>query len=333
MRTPGKVDILCVALLCIFLQISSAQTKGLWKIGHVRPTGSSIDLDVTKFTENISKNSKEQIKFEIYPASKLGDYSIVQEKVSLGEVEMYVGPFGTTVDRRTSLALTPFLVDSWDKARKAYAPDTPLLQNMESFLQEQNIKILGGYPVYFGGIALTEKPEAPGNPDISKNMIIRVPPMRSFEMTARELGYTPYPITWAYARMGLQTGMVRGIIGGGAEGYIGLPAIRYFLPIRDHFEYWFIYMNYALWKSLPAETQNIISKAAQQMESERYLHAEKEEQESVAELRKRGIEVLDIQDVERDNMRRKIEQAVWPALRKDIGPAFDEVVNFSTDGK
>ena len=147
MRKLSKVKTLCGALLCILLQISSAQGERLWKIGHVRPAGSAIDRDVHKFIDTIGKNSQDKIAFEVYPASKLGDYSIVQERVSLGEVDMYVGPFGTTVDKRLALAMTPFLVDSWEKARMVYSPSSPLLKNMDLFLKEQNIKILGGYPV------------------------------------------------------------------------------------------------------------------------------------------------------------------------------------------
>ncbi len=329
MRELLKIKILCGAVLCILLQISYAQSESLWKIGHVRSAGSAIDVDIHKFIENISKNTKQKIQFSVYPANKLGDYSVVQERVSFGEVEMYVGPFGTAVDKKLSLAFTPFLVDNWEKAKRIYSSSSPLMKHMESFLRQQNIKILGGYPVYFGGIALTESPKSPGNPDIDKEMIIRTPPMRSFELTARELGYTPYPITWMYARMGLQTGMVKGIIGGGAEGYKGLPAIRYFLPIKDHFEYWFIYMNLDLWKTLSPQSQKAISKAAEEMEAERYSHAEEDEKKSIAELRQKGIEVLEIQGADYDKMRRKIQQTVWPILRNDIGPAFDDVVRFS----
>ena len=153
--------------------------------------------------------------------------------------------------------------------------------------------------------------------------------MRSFQLTARQIGYTPYPITWVYAQMGLKTGMVSGIMGGGAEGYLGLPAIRYFLPVKDHFEYWFIYMNLELWTSLPANTQEVIVKAAEEMEAERYLHAEHDESRSIAELQKHGIEVLEIQNAQYAKMRQKIQLTVWPVLREDIGPVFDDVVRFT----
>ena len=324
-----NTKILCFAVLCILLQINNAQSENIWKIGHVRSAGSAVDVDINKFIKNIDRNTEHKFQFSVYPENKLGDYSVVQERVSFGEVEMYVGPFGTAVDKRVSLALTPFLVDSWEKAKLVYSSSSPLTRHMESFLRQQNIKILGGYPVYFGGIALTEKPDSPGNPDVNKKMIIRTPPIRSFELTARELGYTPYPITWMYARMGLQTGMVHGIIGGGAEGYKGLPALRYFLPVKDHFEYWFIYMNLDLWESLSPQNQQAFSKAAEEMEADRYGHAEEDEKKSITELRQNGIEILEISGTDYDVMRRKIQQTVWPVLRKDIGPAFDDVVRFS----
>ncbi len=329
MRKLLKIKILCFAVLCILLQIKNAQSESTWKIGHVRSAGSAVDVDIHKFIKNIDQNTKQKFYFSVYPENKLGDYSVVQEKVSFGEVEMYVGPFGTAVDKRLSLAFTPFLVDSWEKAKLIYSSSSPLMKHMESFLRQQNIKILGGYPVYFGGIALTERPESPGNPDVNKKMIIRTPPMRSFELTARELGYTPYPITWMYARMGLQTGMVHGIIGGGAEGYKGLPALRYYLPLKDHFEYWFVYMNLDLWESLSLQNQQAFNKAAEEMEADRYRRAEEDEKKSVAELSRSGIEVLEIHEKEYNNMRSKIQQTVWPILRKDIGPAFDDVVRFT----
>ncbi|NIP27896.1 MAG: C4-dicarboxylate ABC transporter, partial [Phycisphaerae bacterium] len=120
-----------------------------------------------------------------------------------------------------------------------------------AYLEQQNIKLLGGWPVYFGGILLTEKPKFPVQPNVKKNTLIRVPPINSFRLAAKALGYTPYPTTWVYARSGLESGMVKGIMGGGAEGYLGLTKMaKYYLPIHDHFEHWLVYMNLDLWKRL-----------------------------------------------------------------------------------
>jgi TRAP-type C4-dicarboxylate transport system substrate-binding protein len=329
---------LCITLLCclamtFFFSASSAESVRTWKIGHVRPAGSAIDQDVEKFIKSVTENTGDSLRFEVFSGNKLGDYSIVQERVSFGEVEMFVGPFGTAADRRLALAFTPFLVRTWEQARRLYSPSSPLLEHMGKFLEAQNIKILGGWPVYFGGIALTERPRSPEDPDVRKNIIIRVPPMRSFELTAKQLGYTPYPITWMYAKSGLKTGMVGGLIGGGAEGYKGLSGlVRYYIPVKDHFEYWFIYINLQLFNSLSQEEQRAIKEAAEEMESQRYRHAEEEERANVVDLRNRGVEVLELSESAIERMREKVKETVWPILREDIGPAFDEVVNFVEKG-
>jgi TRAP-type C4-dicarboxylate transport system substrate-binding protein len=319
------------ALMCLLIGAFSSAVcdteAANWKIGHVRPTGSAVDLAIQAFAGHIKDKTDGAIQFDIYAANKLGDYSVVQERVSLGEVEMFVGPFGTAVDKRVALAFIPFLVSTWDDAQKLYARDSILFEQMAAFLQNQNIQLIGGWPVYFGGIALTAKPDQPGNPEISKEMIIRVPPIRSFELTARALGFTPYPITWAYAKIGLKTGMVEGILGGGAEGYLGLAGtVTHYLPVRDHFEYWFVYINLALWKSLSEENRTILVGAARDMEKQRYAVAEQDERDSIRQLGEKGIEVIELTEAQQAQMKKKVRQMVWPVVRADIGEAFDPVV-------
>ena len=299
-----------------------------WKIGHVRTAGSAVDIDIHAFVEKIKTETEGTIQIDIYPGNKLGDYSVVQERVSFGEVEMYVGPFGTAIDKRVSLAFTPFLVSTWDEARAVYSQGSTLFEQMAEFLEAQNIKLIGGWPVYFGGIALTKKPSQPGNPDVDKEMIIRVPPIRCFERTARVLGYTPYPITWVYAKMGLKTGMVEGIIGGGAEGYLGLKGIiKYYLPIKDHFEYWFVYMNMDLWDSLSDQNKAMFIDLLRKMEARRYSVAEAEERKNLETLSKHGVEIFPISESQILTIKEKVKKTVWPEMRKEIGAAFDKTIN------
>jgi TRAP-type C4-dicarboxylate transport system substrate-binding protein len=161
-----------------------------------------------------------------------------------------------------------------------------------------------------------------------EDMVIRVPPMRSFALTAQELGYTPYPITWMYAKEGLRTGMVKGIMGGGAEGYEGLGQLaKYYLAVRDHFEYWFIYMNLDLWNGLPEEHQKIIISAAREMEERRYEVAKAAEIESINRLKEQGIRIIQFNDDQITRIQKMIQKRVWPILRKDIGEDFDQLIS------
>lgn len=328
MMNKTVVTTLSVLLIIVFFSGDGLAGPQHWKIGHVRASGSAVDKDIRVFVDQIKAETDESILIDIYPGNKLGDYSVVQERVSFGEVEMYVGPFGTAIDKRAALAFTPFLVSTWDEAKNVYSRDSLLFEQMTAFLEPQNIKIIGGWPVYFGGIALTEKPAHPGNPNIAKEMIIRVPPIRTFEMTARELGYTPYPITWTYAKMGLKTGMVAGMLGGGAEGYLGLNGIiKYYLPVRDHFEYWFVYMNLDLWNGLSEKHQSLFTTAAREMEMRRYAVAEADEIASIEKMKNLGITVIEFNDDERSAMREKIKKNVWPLLKQQVGDAFNRIVS------
>ena len=321
------VTTLSVLLIIVFFSGDGHAGPQHWKIGHVRASGSAVDKDIRVFVDQIKAETDESILIDIYPGNKLGDYSVVQERVSFGEVEMYVGPFGTAIDKRVTLAFTPYLVSTWEEAKKVYSRDSLLFRQMAIFLEAQNIKLIGGWPVYFGGIALTQKPSDPGNPDIPKEMIIRVPPIRSFERTARELGYTPYPITWTYAKMGLKTGMVEGMLGGGAEGYLGLKGIiHYYLPVKDHFEYWFVYMNLDLWKGLSEKNQTLFTDALQAMEKRRYAVAEADEIASIEKLKEQGVEVIEFSDKELSAMQTKVQTNVWPILKQEIGDAFEAVI-------
>ncbi len=327
MKKGSYILLLSLALLIVFSCQLYGETSGRWKVGHIRQSGSAIDKDLHQFIDRISTGIDNKIVFDIYPGNRLGDYSVVQERVSFGEVQLYVGPLATSIDKRLLLATIPYLVNNWSEARKTYVQDSDLFKIVAGYLEEQNIKLLGGWPVYFGGIGLRENPPEPGNPDVNKEMIIRVPPIRSFELAARELGYTAYPITWTYAKMGLKTGMVDGIIGGGAEGYSNLTeSIKYYIPVRDHFEYWFLYMNLKTWNGLSEEEQLLFLGAAKKMEKDRYLVAETQEEESIQLLKKRGVTILELSDTELKAMRDKIQQKVWPQLEKEVGPEFSRIL-------
>ena len=58
------------------------QAKTL-KISHVRPQDTAIDKDLRWFSEALDEASGGKIKTKIYPASALGDYTVVQERVGL----------------------------------------------------------------------------------------------------------------------------------------------------------------------------------------------------------------------------------------------------------
>lgn len=324
----SSILICCIlSVMALVAPAEAAMPEGPWKIGHVRGEGSAVDLETRAMTEQITADTGGAITFEIYPASELGDYTVVQEQCAFGDIQMYIAPLGTMTDKRLGLPFIPYLVTSWADAKQVYAPDGVMMRKMAEFMEQQNLKLLGGWPVYFGGIVLTKEPPSPADPTVPKNLLIRVPPIKSFELTAKALGYAPYPITWMYAKSGLRTGMVKGMMGGGAEGYLGLNDLAvHYLAVRDHFEHWLIYMNLDVWNELRPEQQTIVQKAASEMEARRFEVAEAEEQANLKRLAEQGTNVITFSDTELASMAEHVRQTVWPALQKELGADFDAVV-------
>ncbi|MDZ7811262.1 MAG: hypothetical protein U5L11_16025 [Arhodomonas sp.] len=54
---------------------------------------------------------------------------------------------------------------------------------------------------------------------MDKGIKVRVPGIKSFQLTGEALGYIPSPIPFSEAFTAIQTGVVDGVIGSGAEGY------------------------------------------------------------------------------------------------------------------
>jgi TRAP-type transport system periplasmic protein len=316
------------SLALAFASAEAAAPQYKWKIAHIRPAGTAIDKDVHAFADRVAKESGGRIAIEVFPASQLGDYTVVQERVSLGAVEMQVGPLGTTVDKRLNLPSAPYLAKDWKDARRLFSSDSQLSKKTVELLQKQGLQSIAGWPVYFGGIVLTKEPASPGDPDVPKNIKIRVPPIKSFEVTAQALGFLATPIPWADTFTAMQSGIVNGAIGGGAEGYFAnfRDLAKYYLAVNDHFEYWFLYINSALWSKLSDGDRKLLQTAAGEMEKQRWAVAEQDEQANEKRLSDAGIKVIKFKEQELQKMADKSRKVGWPTIKRDIGPEFFDQV-------
>lgn len=106
---------------------------------------------------------------------------------------MATQPAGTAADRRMQIASFPYLAGNWDEAQAIYGPGGAVRETMVDLFQEQNITVLAAYPVYFGGISLNVDNPKAGSTD-PNGIKVRVPGIKSFQLTGEALGYIPSPI-------------------------------------------------------------------------------------------------------------------------------------------
>ena len=299
------------------------------KMSHVRPQGATIDVELKDFAATVKKATGGDVNIEIFAASALGDYTTVQEGVSVGAIDMATQPAATGIDRKMQIASFPFLARNWKEARKIYGPDGIMSKTMSELYGKQGITMLAAYPVYFGGISLNTDPVSPGDPSKSNGIKVRVPGIKSFQLTGQALGYIPSPIPFSEAYTAIQTGVVDGVIGSGAEGYYASfrDVTKAYIPANTHFEVWFMIISNESFRELDAEDRAAMMKAAQAFEARRWVVAEEDqgkwEQKLADEL---GTNIVALSDAQLDAMATKVRTEIWPEILNDIGVDWGQAI-------
>jgi len=316
-----------VLVASMTLVAGSLHAKTL-KISHVRPQGTAIDKDLHWFSDTLKDLSGGKIKTKIYPASALGDYTIVQERVGLGAVDMACQPPSSAADKRFQLVYFPYMVKDWDQARKNYSPGAPLRKVVEELYAKQDIHLLAVWPVYFGGIAFNTDVKNYGDPDVPKGIKLRVPPMKTFQLLADTTGYLGTPIPFSDAFTAVQTGVVDGVIGSGAEGYYSSfrDVTKNYLPSNTHFEAWYLIISKKQFDKLSAEAQKQLQDVASQFEQRRWAVAESDQAANEKRLADYGATILPISDEEIAATAKKVQSVVWPQILEDVGKEWGQSV-------
>ncbi len=318
---------LCLLIAATALIASGIQAKTL-KISHVRPQDTAIDKDLRWFSDAIKKATGGKLKGKIYPASALGDYTVVQERIGLGAVDMACQPPATAVDKRLQVVYFPYMFKNWEQARKNYLKDAPMRATVAQLYAEQDIHLLGAWPVYFGGISLNTDPKSPGDPDIAKGIKLRVPPVKAFQLLADKTGYMGTPLPFSEAFTAVQTGVVDGVIGSGAEGYYASfrDVTKYYIPSNTHFEIWYLIMNKKLYDKMSPENQKHLSDVAHQFEERRWESAEADQAANEKRLADYGAKIVQITPEEIEATAKKIRSVAWPIVLNDVGKEWGQNV-------
>jgi TRAP-type C4-dicarboxylate transport system substrate-binding protein len=310
------------------LGISSLAQAADLKMSHVRPQGATIDVELKAYAEAVKKATNGDVNIEIFAASALGDYTTVQERISVGAIDMATQPAATGADRQMQISSFPYLAQNWDEARKIYGPGGIVRETMAGLYAKQDITMLAAYPVYFGGISLNTDPVSPGTTE-PKGIKVRVPGIKSFQLTGEALGYIPSPIPFSEAFTAIQTGVVDGVIGSGAEGYYASfrDVTKAYIPANTHFEVWYMIISNESLNSLSSEDQAALKKQAEEFEAKRWVVAEEDQHKWEKKLADElGTNVVELTDDQLAAMAAKVRKDVWPEVLKDVGEEWGQAI-------
>lgn len=322
-----RMATLFLAVALVLFCAADVFAQKAFKLGHPRPAGSPDDVALKTFADSVAKGTDNRIRIELYPASQLGNYTVVQERVGIGDVEMQLAPFGTNVTKGLGIITIPYLVETWEELPVVFAKDGKLMTAVSKMAEKEGLKILALYPKYFGGIALSKMPKDPKGTG-AKGLKVRVPGIKSFEKLAESLGYLATPIAFSEAFTAWQTGIVDGVIGSGAEGYWSSfrDLTKVYLPVNTHLEMWFLYINADIYKKLSAADRKVLDDAAAELQKARFALAPQETKSYEDMLAKNGTQVVSFSAAELKAIADKVKAEVWPVLRKDFGAElFDSI--------
>lgn len=331
------VFVLAIVIGCLFVAGSgiAAEKSYTWKVAHIRPSGSEIDKEMTWFADEMKEGSNGRININIYGANQLGDYTVVQEKIGIGSVEMGVMSAATNVDKKLLAFTLQYVVPNYEMAKKNYASGTPFGNYVAKLYEKQNIKVLGYWPVYFGGIGLMKEPTNPTDPTAPKNLKVRVPTMKTWETLANTFGYQATPLPFADFFTAAQTGIVDGIFGGGAENYYVSfrDLMKCYIAANTHFECWPFTMNLELYNSLSESDRQLLDSKAKELEARRWAKVEADQDKYVDLLEQSGIKVYRLSDQQLQSFTEVGRKASWGEFKKVVGEKnFNEITsNFVLD--
>lgn len=160
--------------------------------------------------------------------------------------------------------------------------------------------------------------------------------MKGAELVTNMLGYNATPMALNDCFTALQTGVIDGMIGSGAEGYYSSyrDVATYYLPYNDHFEVWYLYINLDKWNEMTTEQQDALQIAANKLEDDRWEVAPKETAEYEKKLEDYGVKIIEFTDDELQNFYNKCWESVWPELTELYGEdAVELVKNLKAEAK
>ncbi|WP_051539626.1 TRAP transporter substrate-binding protein DctP [Sulfitobacter sp. 20_GPM-1509m] len=321
-----KLFISAIASFAMLAPIAQAKD---YKISHVRPQGTAVDNDIRAMAEALNGATDGQVNLEIFAASALGDYTTVQERITVGAIDMAVQPASASVDRRLQLATFPYIASNWDQARDLYATGGPIANVVKELLADQGIAVLATYPVYFGGISLNRDAISPGDPSVKNGIKVRVPGIKSFQLTGDALGYISTPIPFSEAFTAVQTGVVDGVIGSGAEGYFASfrDVTKTYIPANTHFEAWFLMASQETLDGMGDDDRKALLAAALTFETSRWENAEADQELNEQRLvDEAGTTIVELTGEQLAAMAEKARAEIWPVILNDVGAEWGQSI-------
>ena len=298
-----------------------AQTK--WRLAGNFATEHSSSVAMNMFRDDLAKSSSGQLTVDVFPAMQLGGAQENVQNVRAGTLQMiWVGMafLSRTVPELEAISL-PFQFESREQAFRVV--DGPVGRILDGKLGEKGLVDLGFMEL--GGRHVTNSKRAIKSLEDLKGLKIRMQPNETHLATFRALGANPV----AMDIKELYSAMQQGVVDGQENPFSVINASRYFevqkfVSNTGHFfDFINVVANKRAFDALPAAQQKALRSSMAKAVAWQRARAAAEETESIAEIRKRGMQFDEVTPGFREQMR-KASAGIVDEVKKRVGA---DVVN------
>jgi len=307
-------------------QSTTPSTVYKWRTSVDTPEDDPLSIAMKKVCDTVREKSGGRLDITPYFNGVLGDYIVMNELVMRGDMEMAWLGLDTSYDPRLAITFYwPYIYSSYQEHKELYKKGGFLYNLANDIVNPMGMKILGVFAQEIMGASFTKVPPEPGNPDVKKQMKIRVMPIQECDTTYKRLGYMPTAVPYAEIYTALQTNLVDGQMGGGLQQAIYFADVTScYVAYNESINSSDVAVNNKAYNSLPQDLQKILDDAVQEACMARYETVVADDLANEKILKDKGFTIIKLTPEEMSATVNAVRKDVWPALESKVGKAIVE---------
>jgi len=295
-----------------------------WRMSAGWPEEIEGSQSIIRWLGKIRDRTEGRVDIKHYFSAVLGSWDATNEMLIRGDIETLFETLDDSYDPRLAIGYyIPYVMKTYEEAEKAWAPGGVVYEILNDVTASLGYRVLGAFNAGLSGVTLKNRPPSPGDPDVKKNMKIRVMALTACRLTYERLGYMTTAIPWGEVYTSLQTGIVDGQMGGGAQQACMLKDVqKYYVHYCDFIEPQWFSVNEACFQSLDPIDQKVMIDVSQEEQRMQFQRVKEMDEKFMKEFRDYGNEVILLTPAELDKCAAAVRKDVWPKLEPLIGKAL-----------
>lgn len=325
---------MATVLSCFVISAKSAEAAK-YRLSNMYPGDYYAMQAMKRACDTIKDKTDGKVEIILYPSNQLGGYENCYQEVMRGTIDMCLNYPTSRFNKKFEIGSVPGLIKSNDDIKKLLRKNSPFHNFMKDAYLENGVVYLGSYldAVMNCQIAKGKQIRDPYAPNEKKGLTLRVCPVAAWRQFYLGMGYQIATIPWAEIFSSMQTGIIDGDTGAGAEQTL--------MTLKDILGAYVEYtggnvpttldfcINKKLWDSFDKKTQEIIVNAFDAEREREFNDAMASHEKALKAMEKIGVKIYKPTQPQIEALNKVAREKSWPAAKKAVGDKiFNEISEY-----